>query len=119
MFSVRDRTQIRSWLVAIAANEARQHVRRRRRATVVDISHAMSAPSPVDPDFARIVDLERALGDLGADDRRLIALRYIAGLDSSEIAPLVGLSSSGVRSRLARVLERLRFVLEPEGGSTE
>ena len=38
MKSLRDPSQVRAWLVAIAANEARQAVRRRRRERVVDIS---------------------------------------------------------------------------------
>jgi RNA polymerase sigma factor (sigma-70 family) len=63
------------------------------------------------------VDLERALRKLGPDDRALIALRFVAGLDSTEIAVQLGISASGIRSRLARVLDRLRSDLEPRDGS--
>ncbi len=35
--TLRDPAQVRPWLVAIAANEARQQVRRRRRHTIVDL----------------------------------------------------------------------------------
>jgi len=59
-----------------------------------------------------LVDLERALGRLEPDDRRLIAMRYVAGLDSTEIAAQLGGSASGVRSRLARLLDRLRTDLD-------
>ena len=112
--SLRDPGQVRSWLIAIAANEARQQVRRRRRAVVVDISHAMAAAGagPSHDEFAQLVDLERALRGLDPDDRRLLALRYVAELDSNEIARLVGISASGVRSRLSRLLERLREELK-------
>ena len=115
--SLRDVERVRSWLIAIAANEARQHVRHRRRAVVVDISNAMFQPAQEDTDFAQVVDLERALRALDADERRLLALRYVADLDSTEISSLLGMSASGVRSRLARLLERLRTELEPGGGS--
>jgi len=114
--SLRDATQVRSWLVAIAANEARQYARRSRRATVVDISHAMDRVGATDPaELAAVVDLERALRRLDSDDRRLLALRFVAGFDSSEIADLIGLSASGVRSRLARLMERLRTDLGEAG----
>ena len=114
--SLRDPSQVKSWLIAIAANEARQHVRHARRAVVVDISHAMEQRGGQDPaESASVVDLARALGGLSADDRRLLALRFVAGLDSPEIAQLVGLSSSGVRSRLSRLVDRLRAELEPVG----
>ncbi len=54
------------------------------------------------------VDLANALGLLKPEDRALVALRYAAGLDSSELAPALGISPSGVRTRLSRVLDRLR-----------
>jgi len=107
--SLRDPAQVRAWLVAIAANEARQSVRRARRQPVVDLSAARDRPAGGDPaDTIDLVDLERALRRLGPDDRSLIALRYVAGLDSSEIAAQLGGSASGIRSRLARLLDRLR-----------
>ncbi len=116
--SLRDPRQVRSWLVAIAANEARQTRRRTRRAVVTDISEQM-IPGVGDPgDNAALVDLERALRGLNADERRLLALRYVADLDSTEIARVLGMSASGVRSRLARLLDRLRAELEP-GNSGE
>jgi RNA polymerase sigma factor (sigma-70 family) len=109
---LRDHGQVRAWLVAIAANEARQVVRRRRRERVIDISGEVRRAETGDPvEALDLVDLERALADLHPDDRSLLAMRYAAGLDSIQIAPHVGLSASGVRSRLARILERLRVSL--------
>jgi RNA polymerase sigma factor (sigma-70 family) len=115
--SLRDSSQVRAWLIAIAANEARQVVRRRRRERVVDISADVRIEDRPDPgDEIELIDLRRVIHGLKDDDRTLLALRYAAGLDSVEIADLLGLSPSGVRSRLARLLERLRadLALEPE-----
>jgi RNA polymerase sigma-70 factor (ECF subfamily) len=115
--SLRQPEQVRSWLVAIAANEARQAVRRSRRATVVNLSAALDRRGDGDPaDAIRVIDLERALREIKADDRLLLALRFVAGLDSTEIARHLGLSASGVRSRLDRLLDRLRTELEPMEG---
>jgi RNA polymerase sigma-70 factor, ECF subfamily len=116
--NVRDPEQVRAWLVAIAANEARQIVRRRRRVTVVDISEALDRSGGGDPaDRIGVLDLERVLRKLGPDDRVLLALRFVAELDSIEIATQLRLSASGVRSRLARLLERVRADLTPTQGS--
>lgn len=115
--ALREPSQVRAWLVAIAANEARQVVRRRLRAPVVDVSPELTHEAARDPaESVDVVDLQRALRRLKADDRSLLAMRFAAGLDSFEIADQLGLSASGVRSRLARVLERLRddLALEPE-----
>jgi RNA polymerase sigma-70 factor (ECF subfamily) len=109
LHTLRDPDQVRSWLVAIAANEARQVVRGRRRRPVIDISNALDQHAGGDPAEAiGLVDLQRALAGLNPDDRRLLALRYVAGLDSNEIARHSGLSASGVRSRLSRLIDRLR-----------
>ena len=114
--SLRDETQVRAWLVAIAANEARQHNRRGRRVQVVDISDAIGQPAASDPhDLAAVVDLGRALRGLSPDDRRLLALRFVADLNSDQIARQLGLSASGVRSRLARLIDRLRAELDETG----
>ena len=54
------------------------------------------------------VDLRRALAHVAPDDRSLLALRYVAGLDSTEIAALTHSPASTVRSHLAVLLARLR-----------
>ncbi len=111
--TLRDQSQVRSWLVAIAANEARQVVRKRGRRVVVDISESLDAAPGADPaDRIGAVDLARVLAKLKPDDRALLALRFVAGLDSTEIAVQLHLSPSGVRSRLARLIERLRTELD-------
>jgi len=115
--SLRDPSQVRAWLVAIAGNEARQALRRQRRATIVDVSSEIARGGGRDPvEAVDIVDLQRALCGLRADDRSLLAMRFAAGLDSTEIASQLGMSASGVRSRLGRLLQRLRtdLAFEPE-----
>lgn len=116
--SVRDPSQIRAWLVAVAANEARQVVRRQRRIRYVDVADAASLIGDDDPaDRISVVDLRRVLRGLSPDDRAFLALRYVAGLDSTEIAAHLGGSASGVRTRLARLLDRLRIDLDHDGAS--
>lgn len=110
---LRDPNRIRSWLVAIAANEARRAGRRGGRRPVTDLSRFIDQHAGNDPaDAISGIDLQRALAGLPPDDRRLLALRYVAGLDSTEIARQLGLSASGVRSRLSRVMARLRTDLD-------
>jgi RNA polymerase sigma-70 factor, ECF subfamily len=107
--SLRDATRLRAWLVSIAANEARQLVRKRRRAAVVEL--AVDHARAVDADPAGRVhdlDLVNALARLHPDDRQLVALRYVAGFDSTELARATGRSPSGTRARLARILDALR-----------
>ena len=113
--SLRDPDRLRPWLVSIAANEARQLVRRRRRRTIVELAVADSGPSRVDPAGRDAdIDLANALARLDAEDRALLALRYVAGFDSTELARAIGRSPSGTRARLARLLARLRTELSDD-----
>jgi RNA polymerase sigma-70 factor (ECF subfamily) len=117
MRSLREPAQVHAWLVAIAANEARQIVRKRLRAPIIDVSTELRHTADRDPaEAVDVVDLQRALRGLKPAERSLLAMRYAAGLDSYEIAAQLRMSPSGVRSRLARLLERLRddLVLIPE-----
>jgi RNA polymerase sigma-70 factor (ECF subfamily) len=110
--TLKDADRLRPWLVSVAANEARQVLRRQRRRTVVEISVATATGSISDPG-ARVADLDlaNALARLSLDDRTLLALRYDAGLNSTELGRATGRSASGTRARLARLLDRLRTEL--------
>ena len=112
--NIRDAGRVRSWLVAIAANEARQLVRRQVRRSVVEIQVAPDQAAPTTDQSVGRVDLANALGRLSPEDRELLALRYVVGLDATEIATLRRNSASGTRARLARVLARLRKELDRE-----
>lgn len=112
---LREPDRLRPWLVSIAANEARQAVRRRRRHGVVELAVADGAVAADDPATrATDIDLMNALARLDPDDRALLALRYVAGFDSSELGRATGRSASGTRARLARLLDRLRTELRDD-----
>ena len=111
--TLKDPGRLRPWLVSVAANEARQLLRRQRRRMVVELSVADREHVPVADPAGRALDLDlaNALARLDADDRTLLALRYVAGFDSSELARATGRSASGTRARLGRLLARLRTEL--------
>ena len=110
--TLREPDRLRQWLVAIAANEARQILRRQRRVTLTELR----AERPNDDDegsrlWSGRMDLRNALSRLSAGDRELLALRYVAGFDSSELSRITGISPSGTRARLQRLLATLRTEL--------
>ena len=114
---LREPERLRQWLVAIAANEARQTMRRQRRRVVTELR----AEGPPDDDegtrlWSGQIDLRNALARLSVADRELLALRYVAGFDLGELSKVTGLSASGTRARLQRLLATLRNELEPDNG---
>jgi RNA polymerase sigma-70 factor (ECF subfamily) len=107
---IEDATKIRSWLMTVVANEARQLLRKRRPTVPIEaVNVAVALPGG---DAA--IDLAAALGHLSAEDRALLSLRYVAGFTSGELADATGRSASGVRVLLSRLLARLREELGDE-----
>lgn len=104
---LRDPGRLRPWLMSVAANEARQIVRSRRRRTVRELS-VVDPTAPRGVDRAALIDLGEALARLDARDRAIVGLRFIGGFDSAEIGREMGMTASAVRVRLHRLLERLR-----------
>jgi RNA polymerase sigma factor (sigma-70 family) len=105
---VRDWERIRGWLFTVTANEVRRQLRRQRLAYVLRGRLRPPQPGDIDP---RHLDLAHAVQGLSLRDRQLLAMRYSLGLTSEEIAGHLGLSASGTRVRLQRVLQRLRLEL--------
>jgi RNA polymerase sigma-70 factor, ECF subfamily len=118
--SLRDPDRIRPWLVSVAANEAkglaRRHGRRSLREVAIDPETDVGPPGRRGDPASRVaeIDLANALASLGASDRMIVAMRYAAGLSSEEIGQVIGMTSGGVRARIARLLQRLRLELHDD-----
>jgi len=108
--SLRDAARLRPWLVSVAVNEARQLLRSRRRRSLIEVPviQVGEQAGGLDPGSTiNSIDLRNALARLDPNDRALLAMRYLAGFDATELAHATGRSPSGTRARLARLLQRL------------
>jgi len=110
--SLRDPASLRAWLMTIAANEVRQQLRREKRARVVEVEVMDLGSERLDPaSRAGLLDLRTALRQLTPEDRALLAMRHVAGFASPEIGESLGISADAVRTRLSRLIARLRSEL--------
>jgi RNA polymerase sigma factor (sigma-70 family) len=106
--TLRDPELIRSWLFTVTANDVKRQLRRQRLRRVLHgqlFDPRELVVAAADP---RHLDLATALHHLAPDDRQLVAMRFGLGLNSDEIGPVLGLSASGTRRRLQRILRELR-----------
>jgi RNA polymerase sigma factor (sigma-70 family) len=108
--SVRDPARLRPWLVAVAVNETKTLLKRRHRRSLTEVPvDAGDHAGGVDPATAvASIDLRNLLERLDPDDRALLAMRYVAGFNATELATALGISPSGTRTRLERLVARLR-----------
>lgn len=103
------RGSARAWLFGIARNAALDELRRRGRQAELRSEPLDAASTGADQgreELRLIVDA--ALGELGARERELVALKFFAGLSNGEIARVVGISTSNVGTRLNRAMDKLR-----------
>jgi RNA polymerase sigma-70 factor, ECF subfamily len=105
----------RAWLFGIARNAALDELRRRKRAAALAADPADVDAAP--PEDAAEAALRRAavrvaLARIDARDRELIALKFHAGLDNSEIAAVLGVSVSNAGTQLHRAMTKLREAVE-------
>jgi RNA polymerase sigma-70 factor (ECF subfamily) len=96
---------LRSWLAAISVNIARVELRRRTKGRVVSLfPHAElpELPAPMTtPELGEAVRATyRALGALPADERIPFALRFIEGMELTEIAGVCQVSLATTKRRL-------------------
>jgi RNA polymerase sigma factor (sigma-70 family) len=107
-----DRGSQRSWLFGIARNAALDELRRRKRTAPLE-AEPVAPEDDVDRALRRAA-VRTALAELPARDRELIALKFHAGLDNSELAEVLGVSVSNAGTRLHRALTKLREILDDQ-----
>jgi len=107
--------KLKPWVFTIAMNLKREYFRRRKRRP----EHALETESGLEPavDARGAAEVEarrtlaRALLDLPADQRQVIELHWLDGLEFPEVAQVVGASVSAVKVRAHRGYVRLRAAL--------
>ena len=101
----------RAWLFGIARNAALDELRRRKRvaALAADPDDVAAAAPEDEADAAlRRAALRSALASLPPRDREVIALKFHAGLDTGELASVLGVSRSNAGTLLHRAMTKLR-----------
>jgi RNA polymerase sigma-70 factor (ECF subfamily) len=116
----RAEAEFRPWLLAIVANQARNHRRSawRRGNLALRLGTRAANGGPATPDDAAVGEERRrlvidALSELAPKDRLVITCRYLLELSEAETVAVTGWPPGTVKSRLSRALGRLQDVLAP------
>ena len=123
--SFRGESGLRSFLIGVAVNHARRHIRsavRRRRATERLAAQHSVLPTTIDAsevlERKRLADrLSTALDELPVDQRVVFVLCEVEQRTSVEVAAIVGAPEGTVRTRLMHAKRKLRDALGDYGGA--
>ena len=110
-----DRGSGRAWLFGIARHAALDELRRRKRSA--RLTH--DPPDEASPGVGGFessaidkADVRAALGRLKVKDREIIALRFHAGLETAEVARVLGVTPNHAGTLLHRAMTTLREALD-------
>lgn len=104
-----------AWLYGILRNVIHEAARRQARTDLREVPEVEShEPGPLDRTVGReeAARLRMAFAALGPDDREVLELRVVAGLDTKQAAAVLGKRNGAVRMAQSRALARLRAVLD-------
>ena len=110
-----DRERFSAWLTRILVNQCRTVLARTKRR---DALFAELDPRRLDfivaaePDEGTWVELEHVLGQLPAEQREAIVLKYADDLTYEEMSRITGAGESALKMRVQRAFARLRAMLQ-------
>ena len=108
-----------SWLYRVAVNEAFDHKRKKRPHDVFDEEVVETTDSSPDLQLVqrdREVVLMRSMDHLSEEQRSVIVLRHFVELSYRDIAGVLDIPESQVKSRLYAARQRLKDILLKTGG---
>lgn len=109
--------ELRPWVLTIALNVARNHLRTASRRTTVPMDDGRRpSPSRSHPDPAVTasdrLDLAGALASLPLAARQAVVLRHVIGCSTAETAAVLGRPEGTVKAQVSRALAAMRDRLE-------
>ncbi|MHB1651826.1 MAG: RNA polymerase sigma factor [Desulfitobacteriaceae bacterium] len=109
----------RAWLYAIAKNKAMDRLRKRRKETVLDVDEAIADQEPGPEEVWLLKEeaewLAKVLNELPEHYRQVLYLRYKQELNYEEIAHVLDVPVSRVKTYLHRGKEKLRQQIQRRG----
>ena len=115
------RSRFYTWLYRVAANSAKDHLKKRSRrpSVALDEDAGIESGATGPADSAQNAEVRRrvrrAIHDLPPRYREVLALRELEAMSYNEIAAVLKVSIGTVESRLHRARGRLKSALEKNG----
>ncbi|MBU5214416.1 MULTISPECIES: RNA polymerase sigma factor [Heyndrickxia] len=110
---LKESQSIKSWFYKIVVNTSLDFLRKTKKISLVD-EETLDFLSTGREDSYQNIDLKRSLEDLPIKYQSVIILRYFEDLKIDEIAEILHINVSTVKTRLYKALEILRIKMKDE-----
>jgi RNA polymerase sigma-70 factor, ECF subfamily len=108
---------LQSWVYRIILNTQRDLIRRQKHMQTVELSETASTSDELEGQVSTKLMVQEMLGELQGVDRQIFILRFLQDLSLKEVAALLEMKESTVKTRLFRLRDRLKENLSGvEGG---
>lgn len=104
----------RAWLLTVTANECKNRLKFRKRHRKEELSENIPVRDSFDTESTREPDIVEMVLSLSVKERTVIYLYYYEGYSTEEIAEILKITASAVRSRMERARKHLKKKLEGE-----
>ena len=117
---LKDVTRFESWILKILTNKCKRKMKEKYNRFSVfnpnaqDFDDNISQVSSQEREFDTKTDVQIALSKLKQKDRMIVTLCVVEGYKSHEVAAIMSMNPSTIRSRLNRSLAKMREYLEVE-----
>lgn len=106
---LKEKQYMKSWFCRILINES-NNILRKKKVTLYD-TEFIETISQVTMDQDELMDLYRSLDRLPEKYKSIITLKYMNGMQISEIAKVLALNNNTVKTRLRRGVDRLKKLM--------
>lgn len=107
----RDEEHEKAWLIRVATNICRDMIRfriRHPKVSIDEVENTLAAPEDK--------EILRELLELPVRQKTVLYLHYVEGYQIKEIADILGITESAVKTRLLRGRKQMRDAVRMEGG---
>ena len=113
-YQLKDREKFAPWIMQILVNRCRRRMKSwfRREEDIQNISISGENALSKETDFAMAAAVKQVFWELKEEERLIVALSVFGGYTGEEIADMLNMNHSTIRSRYRRALQKMKKKLE-------
>lgn len=113
-YQLKEKDKFGPWIMRILANRCKKRMQTwfRREEDIEEISPEQERILSKETDFAMASEVKQVFGELEEEERFIVAFSVLGGYTGEEIADMLNMNHSTIRSKYRRALQKMKKKLE-------